>query len=135
MRTAGLLGSIELPATEISVSAARAYVRDLLIPCGCPRVDEVELLVTELVANSVSHSASGRREGGRIRVEVTATGDLTYVSVADEGSATPLPVVPSQVDPLAERGRGLWLVRELSSAWGWKDDAAGRTVWFAVTDG
>jgi anti-sigma regulatory factor (Ser/Thr protein kinase) len=132
MRAARLLGAAELPGTEISASAARAYVRGLLTTSGYRRLEDAELLVTELVANSVTHSASGRRDGGRITVEVTATHDRVYVTVTDEGAAGPLPVIPAQGDGLAESGRGLWLVRELSSAWGWQDEPAGRTVWFAV---
>ncbi|GAA1517223.1 hypothetical protein GCM10009677_58170 [Sphaerisporangium rubeum] len=132
MKAARLLGVVELPGTEISASTARAYARDLLTRSGYRRLDDVELLLTELVANSVTHSASGRRDGGRITVEVTATHDRVYVTVTDEGGPGPLPVVPAQGNGLAESGRGLWLVRELSSAWGWQDEPAGRTVWFAV---
>ncbi|MDH2427476.1 ATP-binding protein [Sphaerisporangium sp. TRM90804] len=92
------------------------------------------LLVGELVANSVKHSESGRRPGGVVSLRVYDDGRTVRVEVVDEGSATDIPRIPSQVDPFRESGRGLWLVRELSSAWGWRKDPTSRTVWFEVAD-
>ncbi|MCW2877790.1 MAG: putative anti-sigma regulatory factor, serine/threonine protein kinase [Sphaerisporangium sp.] len=67
-----------------------------------------------------------------VHVVVADNGRALHVDVIDEGSAVAIPQIPSQADPLSESGRGLWLVRELSSAWGWKQDEAGRVVWFEV---
>ncbi|MFG1873847.1 ATP-binding protein [Sphaerisporangium sp. NPDC049003] len=133
MRTAGLLGRIDLLAQPGSVALARAYVRRLLASVGLVDVGDIELLVGEVVANSVKHSDSGRRRGGVVSLEVSDDGESVRVSVRDAGSARTIPQIPWQVDPLSESGRGLWMVRELSSAWGWSDDARGRVVWFKVT--
>ncbi|WP_214416722.1 ATP-binding protein [Sphaerisporangium fuscum] len=133
VRTTDLLGAVELLGQVGSVSLARAYVRGLLLAAGRRDVDDMELLVGELIANAVKHSNSGRRPGGTVKLRVYDDGRTVRVDVVDEGSDGDIPQVPAQVDPLSEGGRGLWLVRELSSAWGWDQEAAGRRVWFEVT--
>ncbi|GII88740.1 hypothetical protein Ssi03_67300 [Sphaerisporangium siamense] len=132
MRTTTFLGFVELLGRTSSVTLARAYVRGLLMAAGHRDTDDVELLAGELVANAVNHSNSGRRTSGTIKLRVSAEDRNVRVEVTDEGSAMPIPPIPAQVDPLQESGRGLWLVRELSSAWGWTQSAAGRTVWFEM---
>ncbi|GII82590.1 ATP-binding protein [Sphaerisporangium siamense] len=133
MKVRDLLGAVELLGRAGSVSLARVYVRGLLMAAGRTGMDDVELLVGELVANAVAHSASGRRPGGVVSLKVYDDGKSVRVEVIDEGAPGAIPPVPVQVDPLSEGGRGLWLVRELSSAWGWADGGGGRTVWFEVT--
>ncbi|MET8160485.1 ATP-binding protein [Sphaerisporangium sp. NPDC005289] len=78
------------------------------------------------------HSESGRERSGVVRLRVCDDGERARVEVVDEGSAESVPQVPAQVDLLSEGGRGLWLVRELSSAWGWEQTGAHRTVWFEI---
>jgi anti-sigma regulatory factor (Ser/Thr protein kinase) len=132
VRTTHLIGTIDLLGVPASVPVARAYVRGVLGAAGRRPAGDAELLTGELVANAVRHSDSGRGAGGSVRVQVFDDGRTVRVNVTDEGSSTSLPQVPAHVDPLSENGRGLWLVRELSSAWGWGQDAAGRTVWFEL---
>ncbi|MEU8266667.1 ATP-binding protein [Sphaerisporangium sp. NPDC049002] len=131
MRTAGLLGSIDLPGTPASASSARAYVRELLGAAGWREVDEVELLVSELFANAARHSDSGRRESGVVRVVVTHTGHALRVEVIDEGSSDHTPRV-QQANADGEGGRGLWLVDQIASSWGVREAPAGRAVWFEI---
>jgi hypothetical protein len=57
---------------------------------------------------------------GRIRVEVIDAG----------GEAVPALHLPG--DDMAEIGRGLYLVREISTRWGFYHDEAGTAVWFEV---
>ncbi|MEV6987440.1 ATP-binding protein [Sphaerisporangium sp. NPDC051017] len=130
-----LRGAVDLLGRSSSVSLARAYVRGLLMAAGRRDAGDVELLVGELVANSVKHSDSGRRPGGVVTVRVYDDGRTVHVEVTDEGSEAGIPRIPAQVDPLSESGRGLWLVRELSTEWGWTEDGSGRTVWFKVVSG
>ncbi|MEU8266330.1 ATP-binding protein [Sphaerisporangium sp. NPDC088356] len=129
----GLLGAIDLPGTVTAASVARACMRELLTAAGHQGVDEVELLVSELVTNAVRHTDSGRTACGVVRLVARDTGHAVRVEVIDQGSTGAIPQIPAQVDPLSESGRGLWLVRELSSAWGWEQDTTGRTIWFEVT--
>ncbi|MFC6079558.1 ATP-binding protein [Sphaerisporangium aureirubrum] len=123
--------SICLAGTFESVGVARGFVRDVLGE-GHPDIDVVTLLASELTANAVRHSRSGRREGGRLVVTV-AVGDAgVRVEVVDEGADDTVPVVAGREDALSEGGRGLWLVREMAAEWGWAEDGVGRTVWFHV---
>ncbi|WP_214411936.1 ATP-binding protein [Sphaerisporangium fuscum] len=129
----GFLGSVDLLGRLSSVAVARAYVRSLLLTAGRRAVDDVQLLVGEVVANAVRHSASGSRPDGMVELRVYDDGETVRIEVTDEGSDATIPQVPAQIDPLSEGGRGLWLVRELSRDWGWRQDGTHRTVWFDMT--
>ncbi|WP_344946114.1 ATP-binding protein [Sphaerisporangium flaviroseum] len=133
MRTMSLLGAVDLPARTRSVPIARAFVRGLLDVAEYPEIDHVELLVSELVANAVRYSHPTWGECGLVRLAVSDNGHALHVEVIDEGSLSRIPTIPAQVDPLSESGRGLWLVQELSSDWGWNEDEAGRVIWFDVS--
>jgi anti-sigma regulatory factor (Ser/Thr protein kinase) len=130
MKVVGLLATVDIPAQASSVAVARAYVRSLLRGAGRSDAEEIALLVSELLSNAVRHSDSGRRAHGTIQLMLTDTVDALRVEVIDEGSAGTIPQIPHQVDPLSESSRGLWLVREMSSAWGWQKHPKGRVVWF-----
>ncbi|WP_380840486.1 ATP-binding protein [Sphaerisporangium dianthi] len=92
-----------------------------------PALDDVTLLVSEIVTNSVLHSNS--RDGGRITLAIADCRDLIHVDVVDAGGPTRPEV---RADMFAEGGRGLMLVEMISYKWAVYDDAAGRTVWFQV---
>lgn len=96
---------------------------------GCPARDTLLTCVSELAANAIEHTASGR--GGMFTVGVGRRDGVASVSVTDDGSAT-MPAVTS-AGMLAEGGRGLALVAACSSRWGFHDGARGRTVWAEVT--
>ncbi|WP_182877178.1 ATP-binding protein [Microbispora sp. H10670] len=119
---------MELPGIAQSVPAARAYTRDILLPLQWDSVDEVELLVTELVANAVRHSESGRRSGGLVTLTIAAGDDGLWIDVADEGSPDRAPCMrPFHLD--GDSGRGLWLVNCLATAWGVRGNQEKRVVW------
>ncbi|MEO3812774.1 ATP-binding protein [Sphaerisporangium sp. B11E5] len=109
-----------------SVKAAREFVRRRLGD-GHPALDDVTLLVSELVTNSVLHSRS--RGGGRVAVAMADCRDVIHVDVVDAGGDAFQPV---SGDMFNENGRGLMLVRELSRDWGTHTDEGGRVVWFQV---
>ncbi|MGW0588813.1 ATP-binding protein [Streptosporangium sp. NPDC002607] len=127
----GLLGSVELPGVAESVGTARRYVRGVLKNSGQRDMYDAELLVSELVSNAVRHSKSGCA-GGLVTVVVANCGETIQIAVADSGSATCAPKVPTESDEDAEGGRGLWLIRELALSWGWHGGTAGRIVWFRL---
>ncbi|MEU4832281.1 ATP-binding protein [Streptosporangium sp. NPDC023615] len=136
MKALGLLGQIEVPAQIAAVPRARRYVRDLLTGLDHPLTDDALLLLTELVTNSVRHSDSGRCPSGRITVAVAHHDGTLHIDVIDAGSAAGHhPLVCADVTADSGGGRGLWLVRELSSAWGWYEILAGRVVWFQLGGG
>ncbi len=81
------------------------------------RYDDVILVVSELVSNSVRH---GITEG--IDVRVTADGRKIRIEVTDDGPG---------FTPDAPRGDGLGLtiVEKLSEQWGMRDGGQRFTVW------
>ena len=132
-RKLGLMGRIDLPGDVTSVAKARRYVRVLLANIAHLRTDDAVLLVSELVANAVRHSDSAL-PGGQVTVAVACCSGTLHIDVIDAGSPTTKPELRATPDTLTCSGRGLWLVRELSSAWGWHETATGRAVWFQLPD-
>ncbi len=86
--------------------------------------------ISELCANAIAHTASGR--GGVFTVEVDCSRDgVARVAVTDDGG--PSVPVPGSLDLMAEGGRGLALVAACASRWGFSDAYPGRTVWAEAT--
>jgi serine/threonine-protein kinase RsbW len=82
--------------------------------------------VSELCANAIAHTASGR--GGVFTVEVDCPRDgVARVAVTDDGAAS-VPAAGS-LDLMAEGGRGLAMVAACTSRWGFSEAYPGRTVW------
>lgn len=90
-------------------------------------VDTAALLVSELLANAVTHGAPPIR----CAATVTRTGAWSVVRVEVwDGSAAP-PILREQVLD-SESGRGLQLVEKLSSRWGWEATESGKLTWFEI---
>jgi hypothetical protein len=91
-------------------------------------VDDLLLLATELVTNSVRHSPAGA--AGGVGVDVRLAPDRIRVEVRDPGSG--FQHVPHQPGSLSEGGRGLFLVEAISDDWG---VGAGEqtAVWFELS--
>ncbi|GAA0844257.1 hypothetical protein GCM10009525_60790 [Streptosporangium amethystogenes subsp. fukuiense] len=120
------------PGRVASVPEVRAWARDLLAGrVAVPLLDDVLLLLSELAANAVAHSDSGRTADGRLTVYLARTTTMVHVQVTDDGSVTSAPAVrvPEADD---DGGRGLWLVDLLAAEWGSHCDGASRSVWFQV---
>jgi anti-sigma regulatory factor (Ser/Thr protein kinase) len=116
-----------LDSVARSAQSARNILRrvcgDVHIPTET--VETALLLVSELVTNAVVHS----RSGPTLDIEVEP--DLMHVAVTDDAAGTP--EVARDVPVLAEQGRGLLLVQNLSSRWGVNRRVpAGKTVWFEL---
>jgi len=107
-----------------SVPEARRFVGELL--AGCPARETLMTCVSELCANAIAHTASGR--GGVFTVEVDRPRDgVARIAVTDDGAAS-VPAAGS-LDLMAEGGRGLAMVAACTSRWGFCDAYPGRTVW------
>ncbi|MBV9207830.1 MAG: ATP-binding protein [Actinobacteria bacterium] len=120
--------------TPASVPEARRFVGELL--AGCPARDALMICVSELCANAIAHTASGR--GGVFTVEVDRPRDgVARVAVTDDGGAS----VPSagsldlmaEDGLMAEGGRGLAMVAACTGRWGFTETGPGRTVWAEAT--
>ncbi|WP_406011297.1 ATP-binding protein [Streptomyces sp. NBC_00637] len=124
---------IALPHSAAAVPVARALVRTALaeLKHGADS-DTAELLTAELVANAVEHTAGDapielvvelRPTGCRVEVhdpDPVPPGDLTHPS-------------GEEPDPWQEHGRGLLLVRTLSSSCGHRPTEQGKAVWFRLS--
>jgi serine/threonine-protein kinase RsbW len=115
------------PGHEAQLRELRGWLADLLP--ACPARDDVATVATELAANAVTHTGSGR--SGFFAVEVTWTAGMVRVTVAD-GGAPSEPRFDADPGPLSERGRGLVIVRSLAARTGVCGDARSRLVWADV---
>jgi anti-sigma regulatory factor (Ser/Thr protein kinase) len=120
--------SLRVPPEPVSVSAARRFVTELLggLGCACSLRDDAELMLSELVTNAVRH----QRDGG---IEITAAlrGPALRVSVTDDSREVPLPHgAVGRAESGAASGRGLFLIEQLATSWGWAPLAHGKVVWF-----
>jgi anti-sigma regulatory factor (Ser/Thr protein kinase) len=117
------------PGLPEQVANVRAFVRETL---GDPRfkavIEDVELLATELVTNSIRYSRS--RGPGDVQVVITVSGTIR-VNVVDEGSDTSMPVLTS-AEPMDVNGRGLMLVQALASRFGVRVGQVSTTTWFEM---
>ncbi|MER6174187.1 ATP-binding protein [Streptosporangium sp. NPDC001681] len=137
-------------ATTDQVRPARTFVADILGD-DHPLRDDAILLTSELATNAVEHSArptdaeptdaeptgAGTADitpGDRPRefvVTVAFTPHGVIVTVQDPGSAQiPRTRTPR---PNATGGRGLLLVNELATRWGFHRDPTGTVIWFELT--
>ncbi len=120
----------QFPGHASAVSQARRFVADVLGD-DFPGRDEVLLLVSEIAANAIRHSASGH--GGEFEVTVSVTGGLVRIEVGDQGGASEPRLTGQDAAPDAlTGGRGLRIVDALATKWGHAGDELGRVVWFEV---
>ncbi|MEE1819498.1 ATP-binding protein [Streptomyces sp. SP18ES09] len=130
---------IHLPHTTAAVPIARALIRNAFTDLDAggtalPDRDTAELLTAELVANAVEHTAGA----GPIELVVAllAAPDGCRIEVHDSRPADPgglpCPAPDAEVDPWQEHGRGLLLVRALSSDCGHRPTTDGKAVWFTL---
>lgn len=94
----------------VNVSRARVFVCGRLREHGLGHlVDDVALVVTELVTNSLRHA------GTTCVVRLAAVNEALVLTVQDGSSRFPVRREPDAFHP---EGRGMFLVDTLSRAWG-----------------
>lgn len=113
------------PESQAAHEARQALVDLSVVPED--RLGDIQLMVTELVTNSVRHA--GLLPGQAIEVVIARSNQGLRVEVADHGPGFEPPPVPA--DPLALSGRGLTLVEMLSDRWGVTCGCRTR-VWFEI---
>lgn len=122
--------SLRLSPVPGSVMQARRAVDQLAGSVSDGSLEDVRLMVSELVSNSIRH-AHLRPEDG-IEVTFDVRGNLLHTTVRDGGTGF-LPSVQATrtttVEPAHDCGWGLYLVDRLADRWG--VSASGpTTVWF-----
>lgn len=107
--------NLELESTSEAPGISRSHLAKLRRVLE-PRFDDVALVISELVSNSVRHSGNGR-----VRISVVTSPEKVRLEVTDHGPC---------FDSGERRGDGLGLsiVDKIADAWG--VEAGGRcTVW------
>jgi anti-sigma regulatory factor (Ser/Thr protein kinase) len=120
--------ALRMPRQKETCHRARAAIRALSV--GLDLAKEVEeillLLVSELVANALEHSSAGADVPIDIVVEVKD--EVLRASVTDGGPG----FEPCVRQPIGyQRGYGLFLVDQISSRWGMREDG-GTCLWFEL---
>ena len=102
--------------TRTAPTMARRALSQLQLPL--PLAFDAQLLVSELVSNSVRHAGLGRDD--LIRVTADWSGDRLRVHVRDGGRPRRASPVSGSIRPApgAESGWGLYFVDRLASRWG-----------------
>jgi anti-sigma regulatory factor (Ser/Thr protein kinase) len=111
------------PGGADQAARVRGFIAALMP--DCPVIDDLLLAADEFVVNALRHTKSGRSEGG-FTVEVRRRPGQVLIAVTDQGG--PTEPVATDVDDLAESGRGLRTVAALADSWGWHGNEHGRTV-------
>jgi anti-sigma regulatory factor (Ser/Thr protein kinase) len=110
------------------VASARAALVDLAdaLPSGV--LEDVRLLVSELVTNSIRHA--GIEEGGGVELRVLVSQRVLRVEVVDGGRG----FEPASPGPSADMGSGwgLYLVDRIADRWGTRPTDPGTCVWFEI---
>jgi anti-sigma regulatory factor (Ser/Thr protein kinase) len=121
---------ISLPANASSATTARSEVtRRLAERITSGALDDVRLLLTELITNSLRHG--GMTADDEIGVRAELSDGTVRIEVHDPGRDGP-PEVRTPVPPGG--GYGLFLVDRLTNQWG-VDRRDGTTVWAELSAG
>lgn len=115
---------LSCPGFPEEVSRARRWTRDILR--GSPLAEDAELIVSELSANAILHTASGRTSGC-FHLALAVSPQVVALSVTDDGNAGTAPKIEHQ-DQDAEHGRGLAMVNAIAHRIVVRNTDGGRTV-------
>jgi anti-sigma regulatory factor (Ser/Thr protein kinase) len=118
---------LKLRPTAGAVPDARRALEALDDEVSSQTLQDLRLLVSELVTNSVRHA--GLTEAQTIELKVKVLSNSVRVEVNDQGAG--FEPVPRSVRDDDESGWGLYLVSRLSDRWGVSSDGVTR-VWFEL---
>jgi serine/threonine-protein kinase RsbW len=75
---------------------------------------QLNLVLTEAISNAIRHGGAPADAPYEVRVHIVASERDLWVRVYDQGQGFDLDTLPlPEIDSLAERGRGLFLIRTL----------------------
>jgi anti-sigma regulatory factor (Ser/Thr protein kinase) len=104
---------------------ARAFIRSAVELLGATAPDDVVLLTSEAVTNSVVHA-----DTDAVEVSLFRHGDAVHVSITDADPEEPEILDP---DPGRVGGYGVRLIDQLADEWGITPvEGEGKCVWFEV---
>ena len=121
---------LALASTVTAPGRARAEVTAWLARTGHDGglIDDVRLLVSELVTNSVRHASLTPEQP--LKLTATLHAAMLRLEVHDEGRLGTVARRPPR--PLAENGFGHNLVAQLADDWGVERNSEGTTVWLEL---
>lgn len=113
---------VKLEPTPQAAGMARRFVARELEALGYPQlVDDARTIVSELVTNCLTNVP-----GKPVWVDLRRAGKYLVLEVWD---CSPAPPVTQDPDFLAEGGRGLHVVDELSIKWDYDLFCCGKVIW------
>lgn len=112
------------PGFPEEVSRARRWTRDIL--AGSPLAEDAELIVSELGANAILHTASGR-PAGSFHLALAVSAQVIALSLTDGGDAETAPKAKHPGEE-ATHGRGLGMVSALAHRVVVRNSEYGHTV-------
>ena len=123
---------LDLGAVLTAPGCARAWTREILWEWGAAELaDTAELVASELVTNSVTHSPGP--EGAVIRLVLSLDQGELAILVRDDNPGIPVAGHPGADD---EEGRGLLIVEQVSDRCGWyplNDPEHAKVTWAVLT--
>ena len=119
---------VALAVHPSSARTARRFVRSCLNGTSSPVVDTAELLVSEVVTNSVRH-ADGHERSGTIELRLAVDDHVLRIEVTDDDPAMPMVRSPDAATP---SGRGMLIVDRLADRWGCSRAGVGKVVWLEL---
>jgi anti-sigma regulatory factor (Ser/Thr protein kinase) len=126
----GTSGEIDLaiPLSPLAPRAARAALADDAVGVPAPALGDVQLLLSELVSNSVRHSNLPPETP--IHVKLLTDERRVRVEVEDQGWG--FTAVPTPKESKNEGGWGLFVLSYLADRWGVERHENATRVWFEV---
>lgn len=116
--------STDLPADVTAPTVGRRFVGAALDALGLGAHQEVAALLTsEVVTNAILHGEAP------VRISVESRSERVRIVVSDGSTTHPEVLPPSSHRP---RGRGMYLVEALATAWGVEVHGSGKSVWFEL---
>lgn len=130
------LARCRLARVPESVAMARDVVRKALAEWGLSALaDDAVLCVSEAVTNSIQHARTPFRT---VTLTGWYSGATVHLEVVDGDRHRPRRTVPAEAAALPwpgqarlrDRGRGIFLISQLSTRWGVAPRPPGKRVWF-----
>lgn len=130
---------VSFPGVPAIVAVARQLVR--ATHESSPRLDDIELVTSELVTNAIRHTPSGRA-GSLLTLRIRGRAGWARIEVGDLGSAswaepagraqTAETAETAQTAEYEERGRGLLIVNTLADRAGHESVPGGQVSWAEI---
>jgi len=120
---------ITMPNDVTAPAVARNALLQVALPDAPDRVEQAQLLVSELVTNSVRHAVTSPADQVTLLIEVDER--RIRAEVRDTGEGMPQPQ-PDEVRNAGLGGFGLYLVAKVATRWGVEPLEVGKRVWFEL---